>query len=391
MVPAPAGFPGSRAAGAALGARGHPAMTRARTSLIALAFGALTAASHVHAADPAQASFTPLKAPDCLTDVASTFFADDGQAPNGIALPRDRYFLVARHMGANAVAAAPAFDYSRFPDDYGWLAVRGHGLTGLAVPEPKPLWQRAARADATVDNASAFAVHCRDAGSFINSWTFPSASVAGGGPHVIFGYAFSQPPPMFDALPGTDFVLQAGIEIPWFAAWPDTGPDATYAPVGQVAFYVYARDRVSGKPFALIVAIFDNRAGTDGTYAPVVEHDGQTPFASTPLNRDAAYAHLSPYSASYTGSTWTGLRFFRVHVSQSDFRRALAEINAFCAAAPAAPFCASDPRIGAAYSSDPVNYELTDFGVIHEIFRGGPHGNISMGMHLFDLGAWNAR
>jgi len=162
-------------------------MTRVRTLLFALAACSVAAATATRAADPAHSTFTPLKAPDCVTDAAASFFADDEEVPNGIALPRDRFFMVVRHMGANAVAAAPAYDFSRFPDDYGWLVVRGHGLTGLAVPDPKPVWQRASRADATMDNASAFQIHCQDAGSFINTWTFPSTVVAGGGPHAIYG------------------------------------------------------------------------------------------------------------------------------------------------------------------------------------------------------------
>ena len=357
--------------------------------LAVLAMGAAPAGAY--AADPANSVFTPLKAPDCVTDTSSSFFVDDPSLADHPTLPQDHYFMVVRHMGADAAGMKPGFDFSRFPDDYGWLAARGHGVTGLAVPDPKQLWQRASRADATVDNASAFQLHCLDAGTFINSWTFPATIVPGGGPHAIYGFVFAQPPSVFDALPGTDFVLQAAVEVPWFAAWPDLGPAALYAPVGQVALYAYVRDRVTGKTFALIVALFDNRAGPGGSYRPAVAHDGQTPFATTPLNHESVYAHRSPYSATYTGVPWSGLRYFRVHVSQADFRRALADVNVYCRANPPAAFCPDDPRIGAAYSSEPANYELTGFGVIHEIFRGGPNGNVSMGMHVYDLGAWNAR
>jgi hypothetical protein len=343
------------------------------------------------AADPANSVFTPLKAPDCVTDTSSSFFVDDSSLADHPTLPQDRYFMVVRHMGADAAAMRPDFDFSRFPDDYGWVAVRGHGATGFAVPDPKQLWQRASQVDATIDTASAFQLHCLDAGTFINSWTFPATTVSGGGPHAIYGFIFGQPPSLFDLQPGTDFVLQAAVEVPWFAAWPDPGPAALYAPVGQVAFYAYVRDRVTGKTFALIVALFDNRAGPEGSYPPAVAHDGQTPFATTPLNHEAAYAHRSPYSATYTGVVWTGLRYFRVHVSQAGFRRALADVNAYCRTNLAASFCADDPRIDASYSGEPANYDLTGFGIIHEIFRGGMNGNVSMGVHVYDLGAWNAR
>jgi hypothetical protein len=344
-------------------------------------------------ADMVSATYTPVKGPDCVTDASKSFFAQDVEPPPTLPLPYDRFYLVVRHMGQAAVAAAPAYDFSRIPGDYEWPPARGLALTGFAVPDPKPLWQRSSSADATVDTASAFQLHCYDAGSFINTWTFPDESIIGGGPHTIYGYSFGQPPPpaIFDGNPATDFMLQASIEIPWYAQWPDTSGQAQFDPVGQVSLFAYFRDRFTGKPFALLLAIFDNRAGTDGTYAPSVSHDGTTPFASTPMNAMAAYVTLSPYSSTYTGVPWSGLRFFRGHVTRQNFREAIDDINAYCAAWPALPFCSDDPFLGVAYGVDPANYELTDFGVLHEVFRGGPTGNLSMGVHIFDLGAWNAR
>jgi hypothetical protein len=344
------------------------------------------------AADMASATFTPVKAPDCVTDVSKSFVAQGLEPPPNPPLPEDRFYLVVRHMGRDAVAAAPAFDFSRLPDDYAWPPARGMAVTGFAVPDPKPLWQRSSRADATVDTASAFQLHCYDVGSFINTWTFPDQTIVGGGPHAIYGFSFGQTPPpaIFDGDPDTDFVLQASIEVPAFAQWPDTSGQAQFDPVGQVSLFAYFRDRLTGKPFALLLAIFDNRAGMDGTYAPTISHDGLTPFASTPLNAMAAYVTLSPYSSTYTGVPWTGLRFFRGHISPRNFREAIDAINAYCAARRALPFCRDDPRLGAAYAVDPAGYELTDFGVLHEVFRGGPSGNLSMGVHVFDLGAWTA-
>jgi hypothetical protein len=344
------------------------------------------------AADMASATFTPVKAPDCVTDPSQSFVAQDIEPPANPPLPFDRFYLVVRHMGRDAVAAAPAFDFSRLPEDYAWPPARGMAVTGFAVPDPKPLWQRSRRADATVDTASAFQLHCYDAGSFINTWTFPDQTIIGGGPHAIYGFSFGETPPpaIFDGNPDTDFVLQASIEIPAFAQWPDTSGQAQFDPVGQVSLFAYFRDRFTGKPFALLLAIFDNRAGVNGTYAPSISHDGQTPFASTPLNAMAAYVTLSPYSSTYTGVPWSSLRFFRGHISPRKLTETIDAINAYCAPRRTLPFCRDDPRLGAAYGVDPASYELTSFGVLHEVFRGGPSGNLSMGVHIFDLGAWNA-
>ena len=110
-----------------------------------------------------------------------------------------------------------------------------------------------------------------------------------------------------------------------------------------------------------------------------------------PINPGARYAAVPPVSATFTGSVWTGLRFFRVHVTQAHFRQVLADINAHCQAHAGQRYCDSAMPTGTAYSPAVTDYEITDFGVIHEIGRGGPRGNLSMGLHIYDLGAWNFR
>ncbi len=351
------------------------------------------ATSAVRSADVYDYRVTELKAPDCVQETSSAFFSQNVQQTEPIhpVLPVSNFYLLVRYLGENAIEAAPAFDFSRLPDDYGDRSLRGLPLTNLRVPDPKSTWQRANRADATMDDSSAFQIHCFDAASFINTWTFPQRSIEGGGPHAIYGYSFNDPPPppIFDAHPGTDFVLQASIEIPWYAQWPDA--TVLDQPNGQVNLFAYFRDRYTTKTFALLLAVFDNRFAANPTYRSFVAHDGGTPFVSMPLNGSAAYATLSPYSSVFTGMPWTGLRFFRAHVTQENFRHALADINAYCAGHAEARYCYPAPLIWTAYSPAVQNYELTDFGVIQEISRGGPAGNVAMAVHVYDLGAWNFR
>ena len=367
-----------------------PALVAAAMFVCLLGAGGAARAANIFAS-----TFTPIKAPECVTDPSTAFFVENVPPviPQHPSLPSEHFYLVVRYMGDNAISAAPSFDFSRFPDDYGWPPGRGKALTGLAVPDPKSAWQRASRPFADLDNSSAFQLHCYDAGSFINSWTFPSQPLVGGGAHSIYGFSFNNPPPpaVFDANPGTDFVLQAGIEIPWFANWPGHSIGAHIDPVGQVSLFAYFRDRSSGKLFALLLAIYDNREGLVGGYTPFIAHDSATPFASTPLGSSVSYASRLPYSSNYTGVMWTGLRFFRGHVSHVQFCNPIDDVNAYCEANRAARFCDADPRTGTAFSLDPLNYEITDFGVLHEIFRGEPEGNLSMGIHVLELGAWNAR
>jgi hypothetical protein len=351
--------------------------------------------SYASAADLYNPEVTELKAPDCVTDASQSFFAENVQLaePPHPTLPVHRFYLIVRYLGDESILAAPAFDFSRFPEDYAWPPYRGMALTDLNLPEPKAAWQRARRTDATMDNSSAFQLHCYDAASFINTWTFPDVSISGGGPHSIYGYSFDDPatPAIYDANPATDFVLQASIEIPWFARWLDPVAPAGVEPIGQVNLFAYFRDRYSGKTFAMLLAVFDNRNAADPTYPSFVAHDGATPFVSMPLNASGKYATPSPYSSAYTGVPWTGLRFFRGQVTQDNFRHALSDVNTYCHSHSTLRYCGLALFRDTAYSEAVTDYEITDFGVIHEIDRGGPNGQLSMAVHVYGLGAWNFR
>jgi hypothetical protein len=303
-------------------------------------------------------------------------------------LPIGHFYEIVRYLGDASVAVPVSSDYGHVPMSYAWPPFRGMALTGLETPYPKVVYQRSNRSDANSDIASAFQLSCYDAGSYINTWTFPKSEMTGGGPHSVYGYSFDADklPPIYDSKPGTDFVLQASIEIPWFYSVPDPAAAPGVVPVGQVVMFAYLQDRMSGKTFAYLLGIFDNRYTAPGaTYAGFVSHDGATPFVSTPIGSVSKYATLSPYSATFTGNTWTGLRFFRAHITQDDFRLAVADINAYCAANTSLRFCSS------AFSNSVTDYVVTDIGVLHEVFPMTDGGNLSMGVHVQGLGAFNLR
>jgi hypothetical protein len=343
-------------------------------------------ASIANAANLYDAAVTPLKAPDCITDLSASFVQENTQPtqPPHPTLPLTHDYLIVRYVGDSAIGSAPAYDFGH---------IRGLPLTGLTVPDPKSAWQRSSRPDADPDVSSAFQLHCEDAGSFINTWTFPDQTITGGGPHSIYGYSFNDPaPPLaFDGSEDTDFVLQASVEVPWFAAWSTPIDGVSAQPTGQVNLFVYFRDRATGKTFALLLGLFDNRAVTGASYPSAISHDTVTPFVSVPLVPGSPYATVSPYSATYTGTPWSGLRFFRAHVTPANFRAALADINAFCRDRADARLCGFVPSLGGAFSPSITDYEITDIGAIHEVGRGGAGGNLSMGAHIRSLGAFNFR
>ena len=344
------------------------------------------------AADLLSFQATPIKGPECVTDTTGYFYAEDELTPDPETAmpPLSHFYLVVRNMGLDAVAASPSYDFGRLPADYPAPGLRNAPLTGLSIPEPRASSQRSTRVGSTADDSSAFQMHCYDAASFINTWTFPYANVPGSGAHSVYGYDFHDPPPpaIFDDNPATDLVLQVSVEVPWVALWPS--PTTGEEPVGQVSLFAYFRDRTTGKQFVALLLIFDNRLGIDGTFAPYVADDLRTPFVGMPFNSRAGYATISPVSSSATGVPWTGLRLFRAHITQDNFRSMLRDINAYCSGHRAAPFCDAAQASANAFSEDVANYDLALFGVLHEVGR-PPDGNISMGMHLYDVGAWNFR
>ena len=155
----------------------------------------LSVIAAVGAADLYNYEATPLKASDCVTDLSTALFEENTPpttAPHPT-LPVNNFYLIVRYMGEDAISASPSYDFGHIDASYVWPPYRSLALTGFTVPVPKSQWQRAKRSDADPDNSSAFQIHCYDSGSFINTWTFPTQALTGGGPHAIYGYSFNNP------------------------------------------------------------------------------------------------------------------------------------------------------------------------------------------------------
>ena len=82
---------------------------------------------------------------------------------------------------------------------------------------------------------------------------------------------------------------------------------------------------------------------------------------------------------------------YHYEVSELKALDCVADINLHCGTHSEARYCNPAPLIWTAYSVSVQDYELTDIGVIHEISRGAPGGNLSMAVHVYGLGALNFR
>jgi len=359
--------------------------------MLALALGPLAATG----SDPYKGTRTPLKAPDCIADASQSFFADD--VPQSelqhVITPAGRFYAIGRYLGASDALFTTDYDFGRFDDAYPIPALRGLPLTGMKLAGDVRAAQRTWQPDGDADTSSALQLQCDEFGSYINTWTFPYRALVGEGPHAVYGYDFPAglAPPLYDADPATDVVLEADVEIPWLATFADPAAPLPIPPIGQVTLFFYALDRVSGKPLAVLIEIFDNRYTTLRYPEPRAMHDTEVPFLSIPLNPVATFATPNPKSSYFTGTPWSGLRLFSVRVTQAQFRSGIAAINALCGDHRDYAWCEAQFVDGSAYSDDVSRYDLTSFGLLHEVFGTDDRNHLSMGVHAKGLGMWRLR
>ncbi len=248
------------------------AASSTRTATFTSAFAALVGAVGLSAwsADPVNSAPTAIKAPECILDPSALFFSENTVPANPPhpTRPIGHYSETVRYLGPSSVALTTGTDFGHLSPYYAWPPFQGHAVTGFTPPDPVYPYQRTSRYAATPDNASAFQLSCYDAGSFINTFTFPELEVSGGGAHSIYGYSFDvgHLPPVYDNNPGTDFGLQASVEVPWFYSAADPTAAPGVVSVAQVSLFAYFLDVSSGKTFALLVGIYDNREA--GPVAP---------------------------------------------------------------------------------------------------------------------------
>ncbi|MEO8137036.1 MAG: hypothetical protein ABI831_24040 [Betaproteobacteria bacterium] len=314
------------------------------------------------AADLYSGTPTAITEPECIDDPAQAFLVE-------AAAPEDRFSLVARHMGADALDVGSDIDFGEF---------EGLVLTNLHVPSPRSAWQRA-RSDGDANLTSAFQLHCFDAGFFINAWQFAPEQLIDEGPHAVYAYSYSDPPPAFDGDESTDLAIQAELEVPWLYR---AGGNAIVQTYFQLRFY----DTASDKFLQMTMSLFDTVNVGFAPYADYARNDSL--FVVAPLATSAVVTR-SPYSAAASQKAWTGLRFFRGQITQQNFRAAIDLANRFCATRPDVPDCAIPDTLDTPLSLSPANYRISEFSLITEIFNADTDANgVSVGLHLRGLGLY---
>lgn len=341
--------------------------------------------------DLSNASLTAIQGPECIADTSGRWVSTPtpGQADSP-APPARKFFMSVRYV--HPIDTPITTNFVRL----GALAVTGFDPeAGVAAPD-YGRWQRG-RIDGDANTTSGFQMKCDDVGSFINTTTFARQPITGAGPHSAYFYDFRDPadpatlgklPRVYDADPATDFVLQARVEVPWLQrSGPPDDPATGALANAQLSLAAYLRDARSGKLFAYVVMLYQNAPQEPA----LVLQDEEVAYVSSPPQTNE-FLTLSPLSAGFSSDTWSGLRLYRFHVSKAKFAHALSQVNAFCTAPGnrARPFCQSGTA-NTAFSSDPADYQLVAFGMLHEVFTGRPDNQVSTGVHYKDVGAYRAR
>lgn len=215
--------------------------------------------------------------------------------------------------------------------------------------------------------ASAFQLHCDEAGFFINTWQFAHTQpVEGAGPSA--SVARDVIPALRAWRDGGAVMMEADIRVPWVLN--QRAP--VIAGTAQVSFGFYARDETSGKYIAQLAEVWDNRPpGLMGTGIEASGSDGVVNFASGPLApRDALgrpirfLTHIAGDPQMQYQATFRDARRFRLMITHANFAAVLASLR----------------ERQAEISADPGDYTIISFGILGEVFPGtGNDDNVSVG------------
>lgn len=153
--------------------------------------------------------------------------------------------------------------------------------------------------------------------------------VTGGGPHIWISKQFSRNPRPWANKNG-ELVLQMYAAVPAVQLTDSTGNTASagftadQAPVTQLSFGVYLKDRRSKKVFAYIICVYESR----GTFTESAKNnDTFTNFTSTPLESTSRYITKSPASASLQSHPFADRRFFKVHITGQNLLKAIKDTD----------------------------------------------------------------
>lgn len=312
--------------------------------------------------DYATAQFTPLHIAECVPF--------GRLVPQYTPIPNDKVYMHVRHMGLlntleldRQVANFVTWDPS--------------ALTGYSPSSV--IYQRGYKNNASL-GTNVFQMECRSAGFLINTYQFGHNGIVecpsgfggcSGGPNVAYSRKFSTPVQVWRNT-SDELTLQGYFKIPYIHH-DNNGTQG----VAQLSMFYTLKDRTSGKLIFGLMGIYESRpfassCANPGVGCEFIGNDGvAAAFASSPIRTSTPagalrYMTQSPYSQSMA-APWgfANERFYRGHVKYANMQNIANDLQSG----------------GLSVSSDPMDWELIEVGVLAEVFPGAQQHleNIVMG------------
>ncbi len=192
--------------------------------------------------------------------------------------------------------------------------------------------------------------------------------ITGGGPHMWVFKHYS--PGIFPwSKTGQYLSLSVKAAVPYVELTDPLGNVSNHnftseqAPVTQLSFGLYFRDKTNEITFAITVPMYESR----GTFRETAnQHDTSTSFAISPLSSNSIYATKATHSASLKSQPFADLTYFEVHITQQNLERIIRDSNENL-------------------SNDISNYELIMTGILFELPNYVKNGHNTSMAHLSEL------
>lgn len=247
-------------------------------------------------------------------------------------IPMNNWGLSIRHMGKDAVKFHPT---DVFTD-----------ITGLDAPCTNQLGNNPNKPSIV------FQTLPDEWSSFIDTSLTPPRKITGGGQHSIMEFMFDK-----NVKPYTnkDDILNISSEVAVpYQVLKNNG-------IAQLSFVSYFSDK-NGNKFAIVVALHDNRYRS---YAPSIMNDTFTAFVSTPIETNKYITRLSGFM---TNRSYKDYRLYEYNITYDNFTNIITALNAYVR-----------PQIGwkgSNFDTDVLSYEITQVGILHEVFVESDPNNV---------------
>lgn len=205
----------------------------------------------------------------------------------GIGIPKDKLQLLTRYIGDDFIKSSISKDHSGVVENKGIISM----VINTKELESKGIYTH----------------------------------IIGGGPHIWLSKNFSEGITPWSKN-GQYLSLNVKAAVPYveltdpYGSVSDHSFTADQAPVTQLSFGLYFRDKSSKNTFAYIIPIYESR----GSYQETANaHDTFVSYVSSPLESNSTYVTKAPMSSSLQSKPYSEQKYFEVHLTKQNIENAV--------------------------------------------------------------------